>query len=192
MWVLTRKTGLWHYYDLEQPGVGLCGAKTPGAGQGKEQAFKPNGFDGVLCNLCWFHQELNDSLQSIENAESRGWISRLDFGALAVPDLERLSAELGEDRVLSLQVIYSLAETARLPVEKPALPLALPEPITANPVELSVIPLLIREAPKPPEPVAEESKPEEKPKEPCLRINYARPAAKSAEPSPLARLFRRA
>jgi hypothetical protein len=145
MWIFLPNRSLWHCHDDNRPGAALCGTTVPVPGEGREQADRPAGFDGLLCNRCWFAQELAETLTGISDLFLREWLEGLDYSSLTDAETERLCGELGENRALSLVVIHGLAESADL--EEAPQPISLPAriPERVESANLAVIPLVYRQ-----------------------------------------------
>ena len=175
MWILKPRKGVWHYYEPAGPRVGLCGTTIGDSADAVEQESKPTGFDGLLCNHCWFRREVQQAVSAIPDAAAREWLEVLDFRKISEPDRERLYFELGEDRAESLLVIHSLAESSELDLEVD-LPLVLAAQPCTSVAELVAIPLAVRAPAAPMAPEATEEEPPEslQPTEPRMKVNYSR------------------
>ena len=193
MWILKPKQSLWHYYDPAGARVGLCGATLPTTEYSRERETKPGGFDGFLCNRCWFQYELDQTLGALSNESTSNWLLGLDFGELSNVDSERLHTELGEERADTLRVVYNLAESGEIEIEEAPVAVPIAESAIRTEAELVVIPLLMREATIPPEPEPdEESEPEAAaPPEARMKVNCTRFAKEKNASTLLNRLFRR-
>jgi hypothetical protein len=190
MWILKQKQGLWHYQNGAQSA--LCGSSLPDAMLTRRQVSKPNGFDGLLCNRCWFRQELAQTLASLRLDSDRLWLEALDFGMLTQSDSEKLYAAIGEERADTLRIIYSLAESSETERDERAEPIVISEPPRDLLADLTAIPLLVRQ------PLTLTSvEPEDdfvtatsEPAEPRLKINCSR-IPKERTNAGFARIFRR-
>ena len=194
MWIFLPKRALWHCHDDNRPGAALCGTTVPNPGEGREQADRPAGFDGLLCNRCWFAQELAETLAGISDLFVREWLEGLNYSSLTDSETERLCAQLGESRALSLVVIHGLAESAELEPAPQPISLPAPAPARAESANLAVIPLVFRQ-----EPVAasdedtDDESPEEAPlsTEPRMKVNCTRFNSTNPGGSGLGRFLKR-
>ena len=192
MWFLKPKKDVWHFYESPGPRVGLCGATAADSPDILEQERKPAGFNGLLCNRCWFQHEVAKVSNGIEDEDTREWLGALDFGAISESDRERLYCELGEDRADSLAVIHSLAESSEPDLE---LELVVPPVETVKEcfAELVAIPLAVRVPVAPIEPEHEEldSAAIAAAAEPRIKVNYARRTPEGNGSSGIGRLLKR-
>ena len=195
MWILAPKSGLWHHAERTGDSRSLCGAALPLEDETRTSEQRPIGFQGLLCNRCWFRQEMAATLSAIRDRSTRHWIAELQLDSLADSEMERLILEVGEERALSLLVLHNLALNSEdAEEEAPPTAATIAEVAWSPSPDLSVIPLAARSVSAPESATEVEPEMESVPAltEPRLKINCRRVPSERPRLGGLTDLVRRA